>query len=119
QGLEREILPPGGGKVDVAAAGVKGDRLRPDPVFAGAEGWEIIVAALIGEDRSDDVGAVAAGRNRESAPRNAVGRLDGAAQHRVGSGGRHGSERRRRHGGGEYGTDCRESSRTLHGGPPD
>jgi len=38
QRLEREVLPPGGGKVDIAAAGVEGDRLRPYLVFAGGGG---------------------------------------------------------------------------------
>ena len=121
QRLEREVLALGGAEVDVAAAGVEGDRLRPHLVFAARHRREIVVACHVGEDRGDDVRAVGPGGHSDAAQSFAAGRFDRPGQHRICRLRRHRGQRRRRHRRGKYRTEAehREIPGVPHGISPE
>ena len=57
---------PGGGEIDLVLGGRERQRLRPDPVLAGRQRREIIVAAFVGEDRGGDGRTFLLGGDRDA-----------------------------------------------------
>src|SRR6202035_5374113 len=81
---ELEILMLGDGEIDLVLGGGERQRLRPDPVLAGRQRREIIVAAVVGEDRGGDGRALLLGGDRDPGELLARRRRDRSAQQRIG-----------------------------------
>ncbi len=96
---ELEVLMLGGAEIDLALGGREGEGLRPDPVLAGRQRREIIVAAFVGEDRGGDGGAFRLGGDRDAGELLARRRGDRSAQQRIGGLRRQRDEGRRRQSG--------------------
>ncbi len=81
--IELEVLLLRAGQVDLALGGREGESLRPDPILAGGERREIVIARIVGEDRGGDGRAFGLGRHRHAVELLARCRGDGSRKQRI------------------------------------